>query len=240
MSRLEPLTMSPYASSTMPSVSMAPGRKATSGGTSAWAGSTGRPRCQREENERGDQRRRHDGQRDREHRPVPVEHLQHAHDQAQRRRRGNVHERRHQHDRHPDRQDRVPENRAKDPEPRGLFENRGKTLQPFARRHIAALRRVAEFIDVGDLIQSQGLRRSLGQCDALLLGVVQADEHRRRKRHDSRPAHAVSRRSAAEDQFHGCRLLAAGETAPAPGETGIRATPGDWSQVIWFRSSAAR
>jgi hypothetical protein len=34
MRRLEPLTMSPYASSTMPSVNIAPGRKVTSGGTS--------------------------------------------------------------------------------------------------------------------------------------------------------------------------------------------------------------
>src|SRR5262249_58941796 len=44
MRRLEPLTMSPYASSFMLSASMAPGRKVTNGGTTADNAFTARPR----------------------------------------------------------------------------------------------------------------------------------------------------------------------------------------------------
>ncbi len=43
MRRLDPLTMSPYASSTMPSVSIAPGRNVTSGGMRSSAGSMSSP-----------------------------------------------------------------------------------------------------------------------------------------------------------------------------------------------------
>ena len=71
-----PLTMSPYASSTMPIVSIAPGRKVTSGGTRAGSGRTGEPVSDREKDERRHERRSHHGQRHREHRAVPVEDLE--------------------------------------------------------------------------------------------------------------------------------------------------------------------
>ena len=48
-----------------------------------------------------------------------------------------------------------------------LTQDRGEPLQALARRHFAALGRVAERVNVGDLVQAQRLRRAFGQRHAL-------------------------------------------------------------------------
>ena len=69
-------------------------------------------------------------------------------------------------------------------ESRSASQDRPEPLQAFTRAHRRALGRSAERVDIGDLVQAQGLRGSLGQRHALSPGVVQRDEHRSRKRDD--------------------------------------------------------
>jgi hypothetical protein len=110
--------------------------------------------------------------------------LRDAHECAEYRRGGEVRERRHEHDRQPDGEDRVTHDGARGPEPRGLAEDRRESHEPFVRRHFPALGRGAQLVNVGDLVQAQGLRRPLGQRNTLLFAVMQANEKRRRERHD--------------------------------------------------------
>ena len=99
-----------------------------------------------------------------------------------------------------------------------LAPDRREPLQTFARLHFARLGRLAERVNVGHLVQAHHLRLAFGQGHALARAVVQRDEDGRRESHDPRFPHAVSRRRAAQEQFHLRRLLTAGEIALAQPE----------------------
>jgi hypothetical protein len=111
----------------------------------------------RVEDERRYERCRDHRHRHRQDRPPGVEHLRRAHDRTQQRRGGEVRERRHEHHRHPDRQDRVAHDDTGRSEPRGLAQDALEPVQAFARRHRPALGGLPQRVHVGDLVQAQRL-----------------------------------------------------------------------------------
>jgi hypothetical protein len=95
-------------------------------------------------------------------------------------------------------------------EPRRFAQELSEALQAFGRCHRTALSRLAECVNVGDLVEAEGLRRRLGQGDALLAAVIHGNEEGGGEHHDPRSPHAVGRRDPAKVQLRQRRLLAAG------------------------------
>ncbi len=100
--------------------------------------------------------------------------------------------------------------RAHPAEARLLTANGGQPLQARQGLYPGNLRRHAQRVNVGHLVQAEGLRLAFGQGHVLARLVMQRDEDGGREGHDPRSLHAISRGGAAEKHLDLRRLFAAG------------------------------
>jgi hypothetical protein len=170
------------------------------------------------EDGRGDQHGSDDRHRNGEQRPLADRGFQQPDHQSEHGRRRDVGERGHQHHGHAHREDRMAGQRTEAPEARRRAQDVDQAVEPFAGRHGPLPGVATESIDLGDLVQPQGLRRPLGQRHALGCLVVQRDEERGRQHDHARLPHAVGERHAAQQKFDLRRLLSAREVRLAEPE----------------------